>query len=170
MSSKNEGKFDANVVKHVHGRVREALEKVLAEEGIRLEKTSCRYSDMTMKFSIEVMKDDPDAKAQVARERHRFEFQSLGIDYGTIVTDRRGVRKFSVECFNRGGKLGARDLADNKVYFGKPEAFFLNGKPLAHDWNRYANAASKTKSASTTCPCGVAPLHLVEECKTKAVA
>lgn len=139
-------------VKEIHLKVRAAVEAVFKAHGYKVGKDTCRYTDFDLKFSIEAIKDDADSVAARARAMHSYDFESHGIDYGTVVTDRTGQRKFKVEGFTRTGKLSARDQRDGKVYTGPTKIFFLDGKPLMSSLDRMIAAQDAKKVAVTTRP------------------
>lgn len=142
-------------VKDIHLKVRAAVEEIFKAHGYKVGKDSCRYTDFDLRFTIEAIKADPEAAAARARQMFRYDFESHGIDYGTVVTDHTGKRKFKVEGFTRTGKLSARDQRDGKVYTGPTKIFFLDGKPLMSSLDRMIAAQNAKKVTVTTRP--VAP-------------
>lgn len=141
-------------VKDIHLKVRAAVEEIFKAHGYKVGKDSCRYTDFDLRFTIEAIKADPDAAAARARQMFAYDFKEFGLDYGTVVTDRTGHRKFKVEGFTRTGKLSARDQRDGKVYTGPTKIFYLDGKPLLSTMDKIMAEQEARKLGVTPAPKG----------------
>lgn len=137
--------INAAQVTALQKEIRIALEPILKKHGLALRKNNGRYTDYEVSVKLEMALENPEAVAEAARAKFKWMFQDYGVDHGTEVHDLKGTR-YTVEGFNRAGKLQAKSIKDGKTYHAEPRFFRLNGKPLESKLDRQ-NAENIARAA-----------------------
>lgn len=112
-----------------------ALKPVMEKYGLKLQKNRGRYDSYSVKISLELVIGGPEAEAELQRARFGFMFKDYGVDFGTVVTDNKGI-EYTVHGFKKNGKLEARSKKDGRIWHAEPKFFRLNGVPLKAEWEK----------------------------------